>query len=59
MKKTTGTFAHALIIDRELLEKIENAKKKFLPYSHKGLSRNAFLCQLIALGLEKLREDKK
>jgi len=43
----------------ELLKKIEDAKKKFLPYSHQGLSRNAFICQLILLGLEKLEEIEK
>jgi len=60
MKKTASKkFAHALIIDRELLGKIEDAKKKFLPYSHEGLSRNAFIVKLITLGLEKLRRNKK
>lgn len=59
MKKTTGKFAHTLVMDTELLEKIESAKKKFLPYSHSGLSRNAFICQLILLGLEKLGKNKK
>ena len=59
MKETVGKFTHTLILDKELLGKIEDAKKEFLPYSHRGLSRNAFLCHLLVLGLERLAVDKK
>jgi len=57
MKRPPGKFIHTLIADTKVFKEIEEAKKNFLPYSH--ISRNSFICQLILLGLEKLKENKK
>ena len=56
MKKPPGKFIHTLIADTKVFKEIEDARKNFLPYSH--ISRNSFICQLILLGLEKLKEKK-
>jgi len=56
MKQKEGKFRHQLEADERLQKKIEVAMKKHRPYMD---SRNAFICNLIVLGLEKLEDIEK
>ena len=53
VNKNKSEFKHLLIADKELLKKIEAAQKKYRPYNK---SRNSFMCELISLGIAKLKE---
>jgi len=46
-------FKHLLTADKNLQRKIEAAQKKYRPYNK---SRNSFMCELIELGIAKLKE---
>lgn len=54
-EKNNSEFRHLLIADKKLLGQIEEAQKKYRPYLK---SRNAFICELITLGIAKLKESK-
>jgi len=54
--KDATRFKHLLVMDKELLEKVEKAMHTHRPYME---NRNKFLTQLITLGIEKLEEIEK
>lgn len=56
MKQKENKFRHFLEANAGLEGKIKEAMKKYRPYMR---SRNAFLCNLMVLGLEKLEEIEK
>lgn len=51
--KNKTEFKHLLAADKDLQKRIEAAQKKYRPYNK---SRNSFMCELIDLGIVKLKE---
>jgi len=52
--KEISDFKHLLVANKELFKQIEDAQKKYRPYYK---SRNSFICELITLGIAKLKES--
>ncbi len=51
--KNNPEFKHFLVADQNLRKRIEAAQRKYRPYNK---SRNSFMCELIDLGIAKLKE---